>query len=211
MELLSSSNSGSDYSSCDTCECESPIGSDFSDSSEPDERSGVVVWDPARLANQMQQQLLQSGDVLPIDVRPAEKYNAGHISGAVSAVCSGLHVRRLKSGTLPVENVVCPKQRKTFRENKERATIVVYDQSSDSLSLEDSSPLAVICARLASEGAKVVFLRGGFAEFAAQFPSEVETTALPTPIAFRVRFLLRKRVFLCWMIFFFFCLFVQSP
>ncbi|KAJ3586722.1 hypothetical protein NHX12_013116, partial [Muraenolepis orangiensis] len=115
-------------------------------------------------AEWLRAQLETSAELLLLDCRTHERYEAAHVRRAVHLAVPGLMLRRLRRGTVPVRTVI------PHPEHKER---FVSRCSTDT--------------KLREEGCRAYYLHGGFVKFQTEYPEHCETlldssspTAAPT-------------------------------
>ena len=117
----------------------------------------------------------QAGNVLLLDTRCCDEFNAGCIAGAVSVYCSGaLILRRLKKGNFSVESLLgCDEDKYKYTKAKESelVSVVVYDQDTTRYSDLPTDCLAsLLLKKLSREVKSLSFLEGGYRNFHEQCP-----------------------------------------
>jgi len=113
--------------------------------------------------------------VLVLDCRSQAEFSRSHIQGAISIFLPSLMLRRLKTGKL---NIGCIIQNNEAKEKFTRLwktqPIVLYDEKQDPGSCSPTSVIGLIFKRLKQDGAKPMFLIGGFRKFEENFPEFCE-------------------------------------
>lgn len=113
--------------------------------------------------------------MLILDCRPQSDFTRSHIKGAISIFLPSLMLRRLKAGKL---NVGCIIQNNDAKEKFSRLwkshTIILYDEKPDPATASPTSVIGLLYKKLKQDGAKVVFLQGGFGHFEENFPEFCE-------------------------------------
>ena len=118
-----------------------------------------------------------SDNLLLLDTRSSEQYNAGCIMSSVNVFCcSTIILRRLKKGGhVSVESLLSCEEDKlkyTQATSSETIHVVVYDNSTRSFSeLSSDSLTAMLMKKLTRECKNVQFLEGGFEQFKRQLPN----------------------------------------
>lgn len=115
--------------------------------------------------------------MLILDCRSQADFSKSHIKGAVSIFLPSLMLRRLKAGKL---NMSCIIQNNDAKEKFSRmwktSTIVLYDEKPDPATASPTSVIGLLYKKLKQDGAKAVFLNGGFRSFEENFPEFCEGT-----------------------------------
>ena len=118
---------------------------------------------------------VQSNDVLVLDTRSIDQYNAGYISGAIHVSCSGVILRRLRKGNVCIESLLQSAEAKSkydAAKTSERVSVVVIDQSTPTAELlQPDSIAALLLRKIASECMFVGFLSGGYEAFSQSHPN----------------------------------------
>ncbi len=112
--------------------------------------------------------------ILMLDTREVSLYNAGFVPGSVNISCTGMILRRLKSGSLKVEcllNLQDDKEKLELAKESENVRVVVCDGQTRSLDdLPADSVAALLLKRLSRDCKYVAFLSGGFEQFSQHYP-----------------------------------------
>lgn len=112
--------------------------------------------------------------LLLLDTRDVAEYNAGFVPGSVNISCTGMILRRLKSGSLRVEcllNLQDDKDKLELAKESENVRVVVCDSHTRSLDdLPSDSVAALLLKRLSRDCKYVAFLSGGFEQFSQRYP-----------------------------------------
>jgi len=114
--------------------------------------------------------LTNSENILILDCRGNEEYINGHICGSHNIVLPQLMMRRLKANKLPLKGLVPAnfrQQKEVFLEKCMSSKVVLYDGDSVELTENDTSMLALLHRRMASEGCDVFILKGGYTAFSS--------------------------------------------
>ena len=118
---------------------------------------------------------VQSNDVLVLDTRSIDQYNAGYISGAVHVSCSGVILRRLRKGNVCIESLLQSAEAKSkydAAKTSERVSVVVIDQSTPTAELlQPDSIAALLLRKITRECMFVGFLSGGYEAFSRSHPN----------------------------------------
>lgn len=118
-----------------------------------------------------------SDNLLLLDTRSSEQFNAGCIVGSVNVFCcSTIILRRLKKGgNVSVESLLSceeDKQKLSQATSSENICVVVYDDSTRICSeLSSDSLTGMLIKKLTRECKNVQLLEGGFQQFKRQIPS----------------------------------------
>ncbi|KAG6920717.1 dual specificity phosphatase 9, partial [Chelydra serpentina] len=118
-----------------------------------------------------------------LDCRSRERYDAGHVAGALSVALPGLLLRRLRKGSLSVRSLLPPAP----------GAVLLYDEATAALPRpgqgDADSVLATLLHQLREEGCTVYFLQGGFSQFQSEWPDHCEsslelpgTSSCPAPM-----------------------------
>jgi len=120
-------------------------------------------------ASYLSEKLCTSRDVLLLDTRTSSDFDAGCIEGAVNVYCTGLMLRRLKKGSLPIESLLPSEEYKEMygrAKCTESVEVVVCDKDSENAAYVDDDSLAYyLLKKLTRECKKVLFLAGGYDNF----------------------------------------------
>lgn len=119
-------------------------------------------------------QRLDSGEeVLVLDCRTPEEFDASHIEGAIHVTIPTLMMRRLKKGNLAIASVIgCSEGKERFKSKCRTQAVVCYDEGTSDLEANPTSVVSLLVKRLRDEGCRACLLQGGFSAFREQFPTQ---------------------------------------
>ncbi|XP_060555231.1 dual specificity protein phosphatase 7-like [Ruditapes philippinarum] len=109
--------------------------------------------------------------MLILDCRSQSDFTRSHVKGAISIFLPSLMLRRLKSGKLNVGCIIQNNEAKDkFNRQWKTQTIVLYDDKTEPATASPTSVIGLLYKKLKQDGAKVMFLQGGFRNFEENFP-----------------------------------------
>ena len=136
-------------------------------------------------ASSLSEKLCASQDVLVLDTRCSSDFDAGCIDGAVSVYCTGLMLRRLKKGSLPIESLLPSAEYKemyTRAKSSENVEVIVCDKDSENTAyIADDSLEHCLLKKLTRECKKVLFLAGGYDNFSKAASEQCVCSPPPSP------------------------------
>ena len=136
-------------------------------------------------ASSLSEKLCASRDLLVLDTRCTTDFDAGCIDGAVSVYCTGLMLRRLKKGSLPIESLLPSAEYKdmyTRAKASENVEVIVCDKDSENAGyVADDSLEYFLLKKLTRECKKVLFLAGGYETFSKAASEQCVCSPPPSP------------------------------
>lgn len=136
-------------------------------------------------ASSLSEKLCASRDLLVLDTRCSTDFDAGCIDGAVSVYCTGLMLRRLKKGSLPIESLLPSAEYKEMymrARSSENVEVVVCDKDSENVGyIADDSLEHYLLKKLTRECKKVLFLAGGYENFSKAASEQCVCSPPPSP------------------------------
>ncbi|KAG8436095.1 hypothetical protein GDO86_007267 [Hymenochirus boettgeri] len=115
----------------------------------------------------------RGSSLLLLDCRPHDRYQASHISAAISLTVPGLMLRRLRKGNLSVRSVIPnDRDKERFARRCGADTVLLYDEATTDWQ-ENGSPgtvLGLLLHKLREDGCRAHYLKGGYAKFQREYP-----------------------------------------
>ena len=109
----------------------------------------------------LSQELDTGTQLLLMDCRAPNDYNASHIVGAIHVAIPSLMLRRLKKGKLTVSSVISGNEsRDRFDRHCKTDTVVIYDERTSDLNANSTSVVSLLIRKLREDGCQVYLLEG---------------------------------------------------
>lgn len=100
-------------------------------------------------------------DVLVLDCRSPEDFDASHIAGAIHVTIPTLMMRRLKKGNLAIASVIgCSEGKERFKSKCRTQAVVCYDENTSDVEVNPTSVVSLLVKRLSDEGCRACVLQG---------------------------------------------------
>jgi dual specificity MAP kinase phosphatase len=122
-------------------------------------------------AEWLSQQLDNGCELVILDCRSPDDYNASHIQGGIHVAIPTLMMRRRQKGNLSVCSVINSLESKEkFNKSWKTETLVVYDECTSDINANTTSVVSLLTRRLKEDGCRVCLLEGGFSSFQEKYP-----------------------------------------